>query len=258
VRITMMKTLTGQTASAAITIEFRFFGTFAVCVDDRWCTGPPPKKGGEFLQFLGVYSRRVATRDELAAAFWPGLDLEDVEHRIHLAASGARVFLRRHFGGIDALQCVGSGYTWSPDVKILTDADRLIALTRRATIENAHAALALYGGDFLAGETADWLTPIRIRMASARACALEAIVDDLMTRKQYAVALSFGLELVDAERGHESGTRSVMRCFAALGQRTRAVEQYQRLRAYLMEQIGVEPTEETQRLAATIVDGRVA
>lgn len=218
-----MKVMTGHAVPTALTIEFRFFGTFAICVDGRWCAGPSPKKGGELLQYLAIYSRRVATRDELAGAFWPSLDLEDVEHRIHLAASGARVFLRRIFGGADALQCVGSGYTWMPGVKILTDADRFIVLTRLATVESAHAALALYGGDFLAGETADWIAPIRIRMAVARACALEAIIDDLMRREQYASALSFGLELLDAERGHESGTRSVMRCFATLGQRTRAI-----------------------------------
>ncbi len=101
---------------------------------------------------------------------------------------------------------------------------------------------------FFAGETADWLQPTRVRIASARACALEAIVEDLIRGEQYASALSYGLELTEADRGHENATRLVMRCYATLGQRTRALETYQHLRAYLAEQIGVEPTSETREL----------
>jgi DNA-binding SARP family transcriptional activator len=240
------------------TIEFRFLGSFAVRSGGCWHSGPAPKKGGGLIQYLGIYPRRVATRDEIANAFWPGLQLDEVEHRIHLAASGARVFLRRLFGGVDPLQCVGSGYTWRPSVRVISDADRFLECTRRGTIESLRAAVDLYAGDFLAGETADWLQPMRVKMASARACALEAIVEELLARGQYAAALSFGLDLVSAERGHENGTRLVMRCFAALGQRTRAMQQYDLLTAYLAEQIGVEPTRETMELAGRIVAGEVA
>jgi DNA-binding SARP family transcriptional activator len=242
----------------AATIEFRFLGGFAVRSDGCWHAGPAQKKGGGFIQYLGTYPRRVATRDEIASAFWPGLDLEDVEHRIHLAASGARVFLRRLFDGLDPLQCVGSGYAWRPSVRVVSDAERFLNCTRSGTMENLRAAVELYAGDFLAGETADWLQPMRVKMASARACALEAIVEELLVRREFAAALSFGLDLVSAERGHESGTRQVMRCFAALGQRTRAIEQYDLLATYLAEQIGVQPTDETTELASSISAGLVA
>jgi DNA-binding SARP family transcriptional activator len=125
-------------------------------------------------------------------------------------------------------------------------------------MEDLRAAVSLYAGDFLTGEKADWLLPMRVKLASARASALEAIIEDLFLRGQYSEALSFGLDLVDAERGHENGTRQVMRCFAALDQRTRAIEQYNFLKAYLAEQIGVEPTEETIALACTIGSANVA
>src|SRR5580700_10014446 len=90
-----------------VMVEFRFLGTFAVRCGGSWHPGPPPKKGREPLQYLGTYPRRVATRDELAAAFWPGIDIDAVVHRLHLAASGARAYLRNLSGGSDALQCVG-------------------------------------------------------------------------------------------------------------------------------------------------------
>jgi DNA-binding SARP family transcriptional activator len=242
----------------AVTIEFRYLGGFAVRSEGSWRAGPAQKKGGGFIQYLGIYPRRVATRDEIAAAFWPGIDIQDVEHRIHLAASGARIFLRQLFGGIDLLQCVGSGYTWNPGIRVVSDVDRFLDYARHGTMDSLRAAVDLYGGDFLAGDTSDWLQPMRVKMASARACALEAIVEDLLAHEQYAAGLLFGLDLVDTERGHETGTRQVMRCFAALGLRTRAIDQYDLLTAYLAEQIGVEPTAETTELASRIAAGQVA
>jgi DNA-binding SARP family transcriptional activator len=239
------------------TLEFRFLGAFGIRASGNWSVGPAPKKGREFIQYLAVHPNRVATRDELAAAFWPALDFDAVSHRMHLAASGARVFLRQ-LCGLDALQCVGCGYAWSPNVGIVSDVGRFIEYTRAATIESLRAAVDLYEGDFLAGETADWLQPMRVRIAAARASALEAIIEDLVDRGKYAPALSFGLDLIEAEPGHEHGTRLVMRCFTALGQRTRALEQYKHLKAYLVEQIGVEPTSETTQLALELIGTLVA
>jgi DNA-binding SARP family transcriptional activator len=241
-----------------VAIEFRYLGGFALrSLEGEWQPGPPLKKGGELIRYLGIYSRRVATCDELAAAFWPGADPEDVAHRIHLAASGARTFLQKLVGAADVLRCTGNGYVWKTNVFVTSDAERFVEHSRRGTADGMRFAVDLYSGEFLAGEKADWLLPIRVKLACARACALEVMIEDFLARKNYAAALSYGLDLVESERGHEHGTRLVMQCFAALGQRTRAIEQYQLLKEYLEEQIGVEPTLETTDLAAKLLGGEV-
>jgi DNA-binding SARP family transcriptional activator len=107
----------------------------------------------------------------------------------------------------------------------------------------------LYGGEFLAGETADWLQPMRVRCAAAYACALEALAQRAEAAHDYAGALSAGFKLQDVERGHEGATRLIMRCFAALGFRDRAELQYESLCDYLRQRLGVEPTLETTVLA---------
>lgn len=242
-----------QCAETRTTLEFRLFGAFAVRSNDGWNSGPAPKKGRELIEYLALYPRRLATQDDLAAAFWPALDTEAVGHRIHLAASGARVFLRALFGGVDALQCVNGSYRWNPTVRVVSDVERFLDCGRRATVDAFRTALDLYSGDFLAGEMAEWLQPTRIRVASVRACALEALAKESLAHCEYATALSFGLDLIEAERGHESGARLVMQCFAALGLRARVLEQYLLLKAYLAEQIGVDPTEETAELARRLV-----
>jgi DNA-binding SARP family transcriptional activator len=236
----------------AITLEFRLLGRFGVRASDVWHAGPPSKKGGWLLQYLATYPRRIATRDELAAAFWPACASEDVTHRIHLAASGARSYLRGLFGDVDALEFAGNGYCWASGVHVVSDADWLMEHARRDTFESHRCAIDLYGGEFLAGETADWLQPMRIKVATAHDRALESLAVHLIERDQWVAALDYALELIDSERGHEAGTRLVMRCFTQLGQPARALQQYRLLSTYLVEQIGVGPSPETLQLAAEL------
>jgi len=228
-------------------------GSFAVGCEGTWHPGPPPKKGRQFIQYLATYPRRVATLDELAEAFWPHMEPDDVRHRIHLAASGARIFLRRLLQGADPLRFVSGGYAWDPAIDVESDVERFLERSRSGTAADYHAAIDLYGGEFLAGETAEWLQPLRVRVATERASGLTSLAEGAFGAGDYARALSFGLELVAAERGHESGTRLVMRSFAGLGHRARALEQYVNLKAYLEQHIGVEPSAETAQLARQII-----
>lgn len=236
----------------AVELHFRFFGHFSIGCDAEWRSGPAPKKGREFIQYLGAYPRRVATRDELADAFWPGSDSDSVTHRIHLAASGARSYLRDMLSGRDVIECVPGGYSWHPGVHVTSDAEELLALCRTGTAESLEAAAQLYGGEFLAGEIADWLQPLRVRCASAFGSAIDRLACIAVEHGDYAKALSYGLQLVEAEPGHEGATRLVMQCFAALGQRGRAVEQYDALCAYLQRHLGLGPMPETVDAAVAL------
>jgi DNA-binding SARP family transcriptional activator len=236
----------------AVQLRFRFFGHFALRTDGDWRGGPSPKKGRELLQYLGAYPRRVATRDQLAEAFWPGADLDDVNHRIHLAASGARKYLREMCCGRDAIECVPGGYVWHASVRVQSDADELLALCRSGTVENLESAAALYDGEFLAGESGDWCSPLRVRCSSAFGSAVERLAELALERGEFPAALSYGLQLVEFEPGHEGATRLVMRCFTALGQRMRALDRYEALSCYLQQHLGIGPTEETARLAQEV------
>ena len=237
------------------TLEFRYLGQFAIRSRAGWQPGPSPKKGRDLIQFLGAYPRRVGTRDELASAFWPELDADSVAHRVHLAVSGARTYLRRMLSGYDAIQRVASGYAWNPRVAVSSDVDEFLALCRGGSVDGLRSAIALYRGEFLAGELADWLLPLRIRCATAYEFALERLACDARQRGDHAAAVSYGLELIGVEPGHEGATRMVMRAFAEQGQRGRALERYEALRAHLRKHLGLEPTEETSAVAREIATG---
>lgn len=241
----------------APSLEFRYLGQFAIRSGTEWQPGPSPKKGRDLIQFLGAYPRRVGTRDELASAFWPNLDADSIAHRVHLAVSGARTYLRAMLGGHDAIQRVAGGYAWDPGVAVSSDVDDFLALCRSGSLDELRAAIALYRGEFLAGELADWLQPLRIRCATAYESALERLAEDARRNGDDASVVSYGLELIGAEPGHEGATRLVMRAFAAQGQRGRAQERYEALEAYLRKHLGLAPTEETASLSRALLAGTV-
>jgi DNA-binding SARP family transcriptional activator len=239
---------------AGVELRFRFLGSFGVRANARWYDGPAPKRGRELLQYLGAYPRRLATVEALATAFWPDVDGEAVAHRIHLSVSGARSYLRSVVSEPKLIRRSPGGYAWDPQVVVTSDVDDLLRFARSDSMEALESALAIYAGDFLPGETADWLQPLRMRCASAYEGAAEALAIRAFREGEYGRALSYGLELIDADPAHEAATRLAMRCFALLGQRGRALECYDGLRAYLRRMLGLQPGAETNELARSLRD----
>jgi DNA-binding SARP family transcriptional activator len=234
-------------------LELRLLGEFAIRVGERWEPGPPPMRGRTVVQWLAIHHTGATPRERLAEAMWPELDAEVATHRLHIAVSGARAYLRRALGGADAIRCVRSGYAWAQDLAVVTDVDAFLDAARGTSADELLRAKTLYRGDLLASDAADWIEPVRVRCAAAYVSVLERLAENAVSYGEYGSALSLGLELVAFDRGHEGASRLVMRCFAALGRRGRALAEYEALRAHLRKHLGLEPAPETRQLIRAIV-----
>jgi DNA-binding SARP family transcriptional activator len=148
-------------------------------------------------------------------------------------------------GGEDVIDCVSGGYAWGPQIRISSDANEFLELCRSKSSEALQSASDLYAGEFLAGETADWLQPLRVRCATAYSCAMDRLAEEAVAGGDFEKALLYGLQLTAFEPAHEGATCLVMRCFAALGQRARALERYDALAAHLNCHLGIGPTQQT-------------
>jgi DNA-binding SARP family transcriptional activator len=240
--------------ASPITLSVRCLGAFAFCQDGAWTSGPAFKRGREFLQYLVSYPRAAVSRSALAEAFWPELDISMVAHRLHIAVSGARTALRAVLTG-EPFQCSGGTYGWNPAIEIDSDAERFLACHHEASMASMRDGIALYRGEYLAGEQAEWIYPLRVRYASVYATMLERLADDAAARHDHAAALDFGLRLSEADRAHEGAARVVMRAFAALGRRGAALAEYDALARYLQRYLGIDPSGTTRRLREEIVRG---
>jgi DNA-binding SARP family transcriptional activator len=211
-----------------------------------------PRRGRELLQYLTLHPTRSISRDRLIELFWPDLDARSATHRLHLVASGARRFVKDILGGFDAIRCTREGYAWHPSVTIVSDLSQFMDFYRRGTLPAFKQAAALYSGELFEGENRDWLQAERVRYSTIHACMLERLANGAFADCDCDAALGYGLELLALDRAHEGASRLVMRCFGALGQRARAIAEYEGLRRYLKQHLGIEPMTDTLKVLQSI------
>jgi DNA-binding SARP family transcriptional activator len=239
----------------SVTLGVRCFGTFAFRGSGEWTSGPAFKRGRELLQYLVAYPRTAASRGTLAEAFWPELDADAISHRLHIAVSGARAALRAVMPQIEAIRCTAGMYAWAEAVNVESDVAAFLNLARESSVEAMRAGVALYSGEFLAGEEAEWMYSLRVRCSSAYASMLEGLTQDASARGDHAGALNYALLLAESDRAHEGATRCAMEAFAALGRRGAALAEYEALARYLKRHLGIAPSAATMKLREAIALG---
>lgn len=250
----LLKTRPGADAGSRLpTLEVRTFGGFRVRLPEGWHEGPPSKKGGELIQRLVTSASRSVTREELIAGNQSDLSQDQLTHRLHMAACAVRTFLRRCFGDIEVIRTTRAGYSLSERVCVDSDLSQFIEAHQRRDVEAYRRAVALYRGEFLAGELSDWIRPIRVRCATMYVDMLSVLAQFEFEAADLHAALGYALAAGAADRGHEVASRIAMRCFAGLGQRGPILEEYESLQTFLHEQLGMEPSKETRALYYSLV-----
>jgi DNA-binding SARP family transcriptional activator len=235
------------------TLHVRCLGSFAFRGDTAWANGPAFKRGRELIEYFAVYAEHAISRDALAEAFWPQFDGASVAHRLHIAVSGARAAVRSVVRCNEPIRLRCGGYVWDPTLDVRSDVKQFLALSAEKTISSMQAGVAMYSGEFLADENADWIYPLRIRCASAYATMLEGLAGDAAGQSDHAAVLDYALRLAEVDRAHEGATRLAMRAFAALGRRGSALAEYDLLAKYLGQHLGVAPSAATRELRSAIV-----
>jgi DNA-binding SARP family transcriptional activator len=235
------------------TLHATCFGRFRLGAETGSGRGPQQKRAREVMQYLVLHPRGVAARERLTEILWPDDSSSAVVHRLHAAISGARTYLRRLFGGFNAITRTDEGYAWDPGVRIECDVGTFEALYRDGSGPAIRKAVALYSGELLAGQDTDWVRPVRVRYAAMYGSMVERLAIEAIDARDYQQALHFALQLLEIDRAHEGASRLVLRCFGALGQRAQALSEYTSLRAYLLKNLGAQPMPETTQLIDAIM-----
>jgi DNA-binding SARP family transcriptional activator len=243
---------------AATVLHVRCLGTFALRADGEWYPRAAVKRGRELLQYLVSYPHVQASSELLAEMLWPLEGGERVAHRLHLAVSGARAALRPLFPGIDAIRRTASSYAWHQSIAIESDVEQLLRASRDGSREAMENAAALYAGEFLAGDNAEWMYPLRVRCSSAYVRVLERLAEEAMNERDYRSALEWSLRLAESDRSHEGAARLAMRALAACGRRGAALAQFDELSRYLRTHLAIEPSAQTLSLREEIASGTLA
>ncbi|MBM4432155.1 MAG: hypothetical protein FJ026_17675, partial [Chloroflexi bacterium] len=116
------------------------------------------------------------------------------------------------------------------------------------------AAQGLYRGDYLAEDPyADWAIPTRERLREVLLESRDNLATCYLCLGRYQEAVDQARQALDHDRCHESAWRLLMEAYHRQGEQDRALRAFERCRAVLASELGVEPLPETLALHERIL-----
>lgn len=123
----------------------------------------------------------------------------------------------------------------------------LSELTRDDAVSLAEA-VDLFEGDLLASLDGEWCALLREELRAKHHAALDTLISLELAADNWATALGFAERLIQADALLEHAHRAAMQCHFLMGNRAAALRQYARCADLLDRELGVAPSEETQRM----------
>ena len=249
-------------------LRVRFFGRFEV-----FCDGEPlPVSGGKALtifKYLLAHRGRPVSQDHLMAWLWPESSLTKARWSLNSAIHGLRKLLNdRPAPALNYVLLEEGHYRLSPHFRVETDADELDAryaegLRLEKAGRRAEAAAEyekgteLYRGDYLVEDLyEDWTMVERERLSNAYVDMMDRLAAYHLEAGRPRDGIRTCYRVLEKDRCHEDAHRLLMRCYARLGLRGRALRQYHLCKEALSREYGLAPTSETDALRCIITAGR--
>lgn len=246
-------------------IRIRLLGTFealrpdgTVVASHQWRTG----KSIDLLRILALSNGRPVHLTGVVDKLWPGVSMERARASLRTAASHVRRAL-----GVNCVQrqngsLVLTGAT--VDVVEFQEGARLAQLAARAgdhrgALDLAERAEGLYTGDFHAhNDASEWAVAERNQLRRTRQVMLCAAADAAIALGSYPVARDLAEKAVGIDRSSETANRALMVAYAGLGETASALRVFESCRTHLAEELGADPSAQTQALHLRVLRGDLA
>jgi len=234
-------------------LRLSLLGPLEIRDGDQPLPKPPTLKSQSLLAYLALHRDRPQPRERLAGLFWG----DRPEHKARRSLTTALWHLRRCLPGEDLLLSDTQTVQFDPQADLWLDVAAFESLLSSPDPSRLQAAVALYRGELMDGFYDDWVLNERYRLETLFAQALTRLMLGLEAEGAYGDALAYALRLLEDDPLREDAHRLAMRAYCRLGRRNAALEQYQRCREIVGQELGAEPMEETAALYQAILDGRL-
>jgi DNA-binding SARP family transcriptional activator len=209
-----------------------------------------------------------ATKAQIGIDLWPEASPAQLRNYLHRSLH----FIRKALGDSDVAQFERGRYSIRLGPNLWYDVAEFEARLRQAAalgspatasaerraemIALLQAAIALWGGEFLAGlDAGEWAA---LRREELRQSYLRALIDLgqlYLIEARYTEAIAIWRRTLTADPYLELARRELMRCLARQGETAAALGEYERLRDLLAAEIGAPPSHETTALYERIRRG---
>lgn len=251
-------------------LEFKLFGPFEVFRDGQ----PIPLKAWgsrqtrTILKILLAHQPQLVSGDRLVDLVWPDEPIESTRQRLHTRISQLRRVLDP--GNPQAyVHTADNGYFFmpAPDCWIDTLAFEQHAEQGRLHLEAGNlvpavsaweAGCALYRGDFLVEDIyADWTLAERERLRDRFLILQTELAEAYAQQGRFRRAINLCSQILAVDNCREVVFARQMLYLYYSGDKSKALDVYQQCRDVLASELGVEPTQDTVRMANLIRDGRL-
>ncbi len=201
-----------------------------------------PLSSQRLVAFVALHERPVL-RSFVAGSLW----LESSEERANANLRSA--LWRLHRNDRRVVECLGQRLALDSKVLVdLRESERLAQLVLNKGREDLDVEPSALTGELLPGWYDDWTLFERERFRQLRLRALDTLCERLTKVGRLDAALEVGLAAIAAEPLRESSHRAVIRAHLADGNVAEALRQYGLCRRLLKDQLGLEPSDQTDGL----------
>lgn len=240
-------------------LEIRLLGGVSVTLNNTPITGFISNKVLALLVYLAV-TRRSHQRDALAALLWSELPEADAKNNLRQALANLRKLVQPNL--IIARDRVLFD-TAAPYLLDTQEFEQTLHASRSQPADGRfphwQTAISLYQGDFLAGffvreapDFEEWMLGQRVRYRELALHTLHTLTEHHLSRGEYGRAIDSATRLLALDAWREEAHRQLMLAQLRSGQRSAALAQYETCRQLLEDELGVEPSSETEALLARI------
>jgi len=209
--------------------------------------------------FAYLVCYKTGLREKLMAIFWP--DYEPIKSQNNLRTTVH--YIRQALGAQDYIIYRDGRYAFVPLTPCIVDVDQFkhhLAEARKAlddvsAIRHYSTAVELYQGDYMEGFYYDWVLWEQEWLRYMYLDALEGLARISFRQEDYAQAIEHCRQLLQVDHCWEEAYRITINSWLKLGRRDQAIRYCRLVSKMLQQELGMNPTPETEDLIRFVLRG---
>lgn len=239
-------------------LQICLFGKLRILYGSQSVVGLDQRKAQDLFCYLLIHRNQLVARETLAGILWGDFPTAHSKKYLRQALWQLNSVLESQLGPQSAKLLVvdAEWVSLQTATQVWLDAAELedafnstqgcvVQDWDEFKIKRLHDAVQLYQGDLLAGWYQDWCLFERERLQNIYLALLDRLVTFCEVRHKFKEGIGYCNLILRYDRAHERTHRRLMLLSYFDGDRTAALRQYQRCVQALQEELGVEPSDET-------------
>jgi len=220
------------------------------------------RKAQLLLAYLVLHAGQDHSREKLIDLFWPDFELDKADNNLRQTIHTVRKAIEPEGTPRGTYLTARQGVVrFSADSPHWLDArafeDKLKESEHEHPEIEARAralkeAVALYRGHLLEGTYEDWVLEAQEAFRTQYLQAVKHLIEHYTHQRAYETALAYAQESLNRNPLQEETHRQLMYLYHAMGERAAALQQYEECKRMLTEELGLEPSPETEALREEI------